>query len=160
VASLPYRFKGGMAPAVSQEHHHRSTTKSPHHQQVMSKIDRRHHARQVQQAKNKAYQRNAGIFSGQKGAPRIVTVVPLTADGDTVGAVRSLNQSLDQEGVVAAGKPNTVTVDRFKQTLQYVPVERDLLGVLDACRVADFVVLVLSAQEEVDPEGELLLRTM
>jgi len=39
-------------------------------------------------------------------------------------------------------------------------VKRDLLSVLDACKVADFVVLVLSAKQEVDEHGELLLRSI
>lgn len=35
---------------------------------------------------------------------------------------------------------------------------RDLLSVCDACRAADFVVLVMSAHEPVDETGELLIR--
>jgi pre-rRNA-processing protein TSR1 len=51
-------------------------------------------------------------------------------------------------------------VDRFKQKIQYLVVKRDLLACLDACRIADFVVFILSAQEEVDAEGELILKSV
>jgi pre-rRNA-processing protein TSR1 len=51
-------------------------------------------------------------------------------------------------------------IDRFKQNVQYLVVKRDLLASLDACRVADYVVFVLSSQEEVDEEGELILKAI
>jgi pre-rRNA-processing protein TSR1 len=44
--------------------------------------------------------------------------------------------------------------------VQYLIVKRDLLAALDACRVADFVVFILSAHEEVDAEGELILKSV
>jgi pre-rRNA-processing protein TSR1 len=53
-----------------------------------------------------------------------------------------------------------VPVDRFKQKLQYVPLKRDLTACLDAARIADFIVLVLSAEVEVDALGELILRSV
>jgi pre-rRNA-processing protein TSR1 len=51
-------------------------------------------------------------------------------------------------------------IDRFKQSVQYLVVKRDLLACLDACRVADYVVFVLSSQQEVDEEGELILKAI
>lgn len=53
-----------------------------------------------------------------------------------------------------------IRVERFKQKIQWIVVRRDLLSVLDACKVADFVVLVLSANQEVDKHGELILRSI
>ena len=41
-----------------------------------------------------------------------------------------------------------------------MPTKYDLMDALDVCRMADFVVLVLSAEVEVDEEGELLLRSI
>lgn len=52
-------------------------------------------------------------------------------------------------------------VDRFKQKLQYIiPQDRDFRTALDACKVADFVIFILSAIEEVDEYGETLLRAI
>jgi pre-rRNA-processing protein TSR1 len=101
------------------------------------------------------------VFSGRDGAPRIVAVLPLCADADARDAIRRLNGSLDIEAELAEGAASVrVPVDRFKQKLQYLPLRRDLTTCLDAARVADFVVVVLSATTQVDPLGELILRSV
>ncbi|KAI1294031.1 hypothetical protein F5Y03DRAFT_326274 [Xylaria venustula] len=134
--------------------------KTPH-QQIMSKIDRRNQAKQRQLTKHKEHQKEASIFMGRDGAPRIVAVIPLCADGDALAAIRNLNGSLDIECDVSASTSTfRVPVDRFKQKLQYVPVKRDLSICMDAARVADFIVFILSAQTEVDPLGELIIRSI
>ncbi|KAH7040418.1 uncharacterized protein B0I36DRAFT_10065 [Microdochium trichocladiopsis] len=136
----------------------RGLRKTPH-QQVMSKFDRRNQAKQRQLLKHKEHLKEASVFAGRDGAPRIVAVVPLCNDADVPAAIRSLNASLDIEAEVT----NTnlrVNVDRFKQKLQYLPVEKDLTACLDATRVADFVVFMLSSSEEVDSLGELIIRSV
>ncbi|KAI1117543.1 hypothetical protein F5Y14DRAFT_353246 [Nemania sp. NC0429] len=129
------------------------------HQQIMSKIDRRNQAKQRQLTKHKEHQREASLFTGRDGAPRIVAVIPLCADGDAPSAIQSLNGSLDIEGDVLA-PTFRVSVDRFKQKLQYIPVKRDLTIAMDAARVADYIVFILSAETEVDPLGELIIRSI
>ncbi|KAI1754755.1 hypothetical protein F4782DRAFT_460162 [Xylaria castorea] len=133
--------------------------KTPH-QQIMSKIDRRNKAKQRQLIKHKEHQKEASIFLGRDGAPRIVAVLPLCADGEALAAIQSLNASLDIECDVSASTFR-VPVDRFKQRLQYIPVSsRDLSACMDAARVADYIVFVLSADTEVDPLGELIIRSI
>lgn len=123
----------------------------------MSKFDRRNQAKQRQLAKRKEHIEETAIFSGRDGAPRIVAVVPLCPDSDPSFAIKQLTQSIDIEAEIE-DRPFRVSVDRFKQKLQYVPLKRDLTSVLDGTKVADFVVVMLSADEEVDPLGELMLR--
>ncbi|KAK4133285.1 DUF663-domain-containing protein [Trichocladium antarcticum] len=132
--------------------------KTPH-QQVMSKLDRRNQAKQRQMNKAREHQNDTLVFAGKDGAPRNVAVIPLCADSDVTAAIRSLNGSVDIESEVQDG-PFRVSVDRFKQKLQYIPLTRDLNTCLDAARVADFIVLVLSAEVEVDSLGELILRSV
>nr|UWK20469.1 ribosomal biogenesis protein [Trichoderma rubi] len=177
-----------MSAAVA--HHHRPTTKVTHkpfkskaaskhelrdrakgrvpnekgsrktpHQQVMSKFDRRNQAKQTRLTKHKEHLKETSIFSGKDGAPRVVAVIPLCADGDAKAAIQSLNSSVDIETEISS---NTfqVPVDRFKQKLQYVALERNLSACLDAASAADFVVVVLSASVEVDGLGELILRSV
>ncbi|KAI0025823.1 DUF663-domain-containing protein [Xylariomycetidae sp. FL0641] len=132
--------------------------KTPH-QQVMSKFDRRNQAKQRQLAKFKEHQKETSLFTGKDGAPRIVAIIPLCAGGDVSAAIRALNGSLDIESDIPA-TTFRVPVDRFKQKLQYVPVNRDLNACMDAARVADYVVFVLSAEVEVDPLGELIIRSI
>ncbi|KAL0940966.1 pre-rRNA processing protein [Colletotrichum truncatum] len=134
----------------------RGQRKTPH-QTVMSKFDRRNQAKQRQLAKRKEHLEETSVFVGKDGAPRIVAVVPLCKDGDAAAAIKQLNGSLDIEAEVEE-TPFRVSIDRFKQKLQYIPLKRDLNAVLDASRVADFVVVMLSADVEVDDLGELMLR--
>lgn len=136
----------------------RGQRKTPH-QQIMSKLDRRNQAKQARLSKHKEHLRETSIFAGRDGAPRIVAVLPLCADGDAHAAVGALNASLDIDAHVHGGS-FTVSVDRFKQKLQYVPLKRDLTACLDVARVADFVVALLSADDEVDALGELILRSV
>ncbi|KAK3943539.1 hypothetical protein QBC46DRAFT_456839 [Diplogelasinospora grovesii] len=177
-----------MPGLVAGGHSHRPTTKSSHkpfksrkatkgslrdaakgkvekgqrktpHQQVMSKLDRRNRNKQLQQNKHNEHLRETTVFAGKDGAPRNVAVIPLCGDCDVAVAIKSLNESLDIDAETQ-NSPFRVPVDRFKQKLQYIPVKRDLTACLDAARVADFVVLILSAEEEVDDLGELILRSV
>ncbi|KAF4976156.1 hypothetical protein FZEAL_7134 [Fusarium zealandicum] len=132
--------------------------KTPH-QQVMSKFDRRNQAKQNRLNKHKEHVKETSVFNGKDGAPRHVAVIPLCAGGDAKTAIQKLNGSLDIEENATDGQFR-VNVDRFKQKLQYIPLERDLSACLDAARVADFVVIVLSADVEVDELGELILRSV
>lgn len=125
----------------------------------MSKIDRRNQAKQRQQQKQKEHQQENVVFLGKDGAPRNVAVIPLCSDGDAIAAVRALNQSIDIEQEVLLGT-SRVPVDRFKQKVQYTALPRDLTACVDAARVADFVILILSADVEVDDLGELILRSV
>ncbi|ORY11599.1 hypothetical protein BCR34DRAFT_673738 [Clohesyomyces aquaticus] len=137
----------------------RGSRKTPH-QQVMSKFDRRNRAKQLRIAKDQEHARTTTLFAGKDGAPRIVAVIPLCGDVSTAAAVRSLNSSLDVEVEVPDAGWIRAEVERFKQKVQYLVVKRDLLASLDACRIADFVVFVLSCEEEVDHEGELILKAV
>ncbi|KAJ6160769.1 Ribosome biogenesis protein tsr1 [Penicillium chermesinum] len=132
----------------------------PPHQQLKSKLDRRNTARQRQQAKHQEKAQATSIFTGQNGAPRHVAIVPLSADIDAAAAIRALNESIDVSSEISQDGATRVRIDRFRQSLLYVPSKYDLMNALDICRMADFVVLVLSAETEVEDEGELLLRSI
>ncbi|KAL4910076.1 hypothetical protein BDW74DRAFT_47998 [Aspergillus multicolor] len=137
----------------------RGTRKTPH-QQLMSKLDRRNQARQKQQNKQQERAQATSIFSGQNGAPRHVAIVPLSVDIDTTAIIKSLNESVDISSEVFPNTISRIRVDRFRQNLQYLPAKYDLMSALDACRMADFVVLAISAHVEVEEQGELLLRSI
>ncbi|KAM0306709.1 hypothetical protein HYE67_002722 [Fusarium culmorum] len=138
---------------ISNEKGNRKTP----HQQVMSKFDRRNQAKQARLNKHKEQVKDTLVFAGKDGAPRHVALIPLCAGTDLNATIKQLNSSVDIEDNADGGNYR-VTVDRFKQKLQYIPIERDLNACLDAARVADFVIVVLSASVEVDELGELILR--
>lgn len=126
----------------------------------MSKFDRRNQARQKQQVKHKEHLRETNVFAGRDGAPRIVAVIPLCEDGDVAAAVRLLSGSLDIEAEIPEEGIVRMDIDRFKQKVQYVIPKRDLMACMDAGRVADFVIFILSPEQEVDPLGELIVRSV
>lgn len=126
----------------------------------MSKLDRRNQSRQKQQLKHQERAQTVSLFSGQNGAPRHVAVVPLSVDIDTAAVIRSMNESVDASADVAPDSLTRVRIDRFRQSLQYMPSKHDLMNALDVCRMADFVVVVLSSEVEVDEQGELMLRAI
>jgi pre-rRNA-processing protein TSR1 len=73
---------------------------------MISKIDRRHKARQIAQNKHKTLLKETKIFDGRKGAPRIVAVVPLCEDGDAAAAVKDLSEmeaEVPESGVLTTG---------------------------------------------------------
>lgn len=139
---------------------HEKTNRKPLHQQVMSKIDRRHHARQLKQLKHQENVKSTSVFSGQNGAPRIVAVIPLCEENDSSLAVQKLSEDIGNDALTYFSGALKVRVDRFKQDIMYLPVSRDLIPALDACRVADFVILLLSPSQGAGDQGELILRAI
>lgn len=126
----------------------------------MSKFDRRNQARQKQQTKHKEHLRETNVFAGRDGAPRIVAVIPLCEDANAAAAIRSLSNSLDIEAEIPDEGFLRTDIDRFKQKIQYVVVKRELIACLDAGRTADFVIFILSPDQEVDELGELIIRSV
>ena len=125
----------------------------------MSKIDRRNHAKQLRVNKLAQREKEESVFAGRDGAPRVVALIPLCDDVNAGEAVKKLNSSVDVEQAPAQSSGACrVEVPRFKQKIQYLTPRRDLIECLDACRVADFVVFLMSATEEVDELGEQTLK--
>ena len=145
----------GKVEKSSKSHNHKSLS-----QRVMSKVDRRNQSRQKQQAKHQERAKSTSVFSGQNGAPRIVVVVPLSEDVGSSSAIQSLNDSLDLEATSPSPGLCTVRIERFKQSVQYVTTQRNLLYTLDACKAADFVLFVLSPTQEVGKSEEWMLRAI
>jgi pre-rRNA-processing protein TSR1 len=137
----------------------RGGRKTPH-QQLKTKLDRRNTARQRQALKHQERSQATSIFAGQSGAPRHVAILPLSADVDAAAAIASINESVDILTDASPDGPTRVRIERFRQSVQYVPAKYDLISALDVCRMADFVVLVLSSEVEVDEDGEMLLRSI
>ncbi|KAL1954450.1 hypothetical protein VTO42DRAFT_1174 [Malbranchea cinnamomea] len=138
----------------------RGSRKTPH-QQLMTKLERKNQARQKQRLKRQAKAEATSIFSGQNGAPRHIAVIPLAYGVNTTEAISLLNQSVDvppeeglNEGIFQ------IRIDRFKQNVAYIPAKLDLISALDACRIADFVVFVLPADETLNEQAQLLLRSV
>ncbi|KAI8994012.1 ribosome biogenesis protein tsr1 [Trametes punicea] len=126
------------------------------------RTNRRNSAKQVQLKKRQGLVSATRIFSGVDGAPRIVAIVPLTEDVKARDVSEKLAQAID---ATLEEDANTglqkLRADRFKTSLQFMPLPyRQMYASLDACKVADYVVFVLSPNVEVDQWGDTLLRTL
>ena len=165
---------------------HKSSPLSASGNAIGSRQHRKNAAKQAQLAKRAALVQSnrifdqsptsgAGLAKGSGGAPRICAVVYLAEDGDSWDAVRQLESEGDDGGVKplpgrsvdqarAANLPLAeLEATRFRQTIQFLPMPYGALyPTLDACKCADFVLLVLSASTSIEPGswGELCLRTL
>lgn len=121
----------------------------------LSKIERRNLAKQLKQNKiddTKQIRRMYDLVE------KNVCVISLTEDVDPVVIAQRLLGSEDIQ--LAYPSVTVVKNTRFKLTMRFVVPDHSLmLAILDAARVADFVVFGLSATEEVSPQfGEQILR--
>ncbi|UZJ55097.1 hypothetical protein CBS101457_004417 [Exobasidium rhododendri] len=117
-----------------------------------------------------------GISSSSSGgAPRIVVVCTLTQDVDSWDAIKQLQDEGEEGGVRAVeGKSYEdarsngqifveLDLTRHKTTLQLHPIPYGALyPLLDACKAADFVLLLLSSNSSIEPGswGEMAMRTL
>ncbi|KAA8917636.1 hypothetical protein TRICI_000237 [Trichomonascus ciferrii] len=125
-----------------------------------SKMNRKNTANQLKSNKVTEVLENRKLFDGRHGAPKIVALVPLTDDCDPVPIISAINKSVDVEDLVPNPGVLDVSVDRFKQKLKYIIPPKNFMAILDAAKVADFVVFALSPTTEVDEFGELLIRSI
>ncbi|EMD37700.1 hypothetical protein CERSUDRAFT_114337 [Gelatoporia subvermispora B] len=155
--------KGSLKEAAKGRANHQSQkSTASSNVAAQSRLNRRNNSKQTQIKKRQSLVSATRVFSGVDGAPRIIAVVPLTEDVDTRKVATALTQALD--GEVDESSSNglwKLRADRFKTSLQFIPLPyKRLYATLDACKAADYVVLVLSPNVEVDTWGDTLLRTL
>lgn len=90
------------------------------------------------------------------GPPRLVVLLSMTPNADVFAAMASLAALSDDAAqfTVRPG-PQTLRYASLKGRLTLLPVDRVLDDVLDACKVADIVLIVGQAEENWDEHGEL-----
>ena len=129
-------------------------------QQVMSKIDRRNKAKQARLVKQQQHARSTTVFAGASGAPRIVPIVPLSDDISVSQVIESLTTAADADAQWPMTGNIRVRIERFKQTVFFAPVKFNTESALEACKASDFVVFVLSSNQEASDEAGALLKAI
>ncbi|ODV90780.1 hypothetical protein CANCADRAFT_2506 [Tortispora caseinolytica NRRL Y-17796] len=132
----------------------KASTKKNHH--VLAKNERKNAAKQLRALKDSELDTIKRMYSK---ISKIVAVVPLCSDIDSAEIVRSLCNSVDTDPIITNAMP-IVHINRFKQSLQFITPSRSLLSILDSCQIADFVILALSGNVEVDSYAEQCLRCL
>jgi pre-rRNA-processing protein TSR1 len=133
--------------------------KTPH-QQVMSKLARRNQAKQLRMNHKEKKEGEEHIFQGTDGAAKHIAIVPLSSSIDPYSAINLLNESVDVTSIEASNGTVPVRVDRFRRNLLYLPTSFDLLKALDVCKLADWVVFVLDAEQTFGEEEDLFLKAL
>ncbi|KAJ1918583.1 ribosome biogenesis protein tsr1 [Mycoemilia scoparia] len=128
-------------------------------QRKHTKADRRNQAKLEQKKKREQLAMTTRLFTGRYRAPKIVAVIPLCSDVSTADISRNMFESVEQPFEYGK-KIQTLDVSRFNQTLRVMEVERNLIDILDAAKVADYIVFGISANTEVDSFGELCLTSI
>lgn len=100
------------------------------------------------------------IFQGTDGAAKHIAIVPLSSNIDPYAAIKVLNNSVDVPGPETSSGTVPVRVDRFRRNLLYLPTSFDLLKALDVCKLADWVVFVLDAEQTFGEEEDLFLKAL
>lgn len=126
----------------------------------MSKLARRNQAKQYRIQKKENREREENIFQGVDGAAKHVAIVPLSDAIDVYSAINSLNESVDVPSSEASGGVFPVRVDRFRRNLLYLPAKFNLLNALDVCKLADWVVFVVDAEQTYGEEEDIFLRAL
>ncbi|AOA60774.1 Ribosome biogenesis protein TSR1 (20S rRNA accumulation protein 1) [Komagataella phaffii CBS 7435] len=136
---------------------------------ITTKQERKNIAQQLRQNKILQTSLERQLFAGSNGAEKVVTILALADDIDGVDIANlllvSLNDSTaNSQDLKITDQPsiNSFRIERFKSNIKFVlPDMSNFLSVLDACKVSDFIVLGLSATEEVSPEfGEQIIRAI
>lgn len=134
-----------------------------------SKLQRRNKAKQIRSQKILASLENRKLFEGVNGAEKIITIVPLTEDCNPQDAVEKLFssaeiQQLSGDENVVPGEPSVKNyyVKQYKSNLKVIiPDLNNFLDILDAAKVADYVVFQLSGVSEVEQDlGEQIIRAL
>lgn len=79
-------------------------------------------------------------------------MLPLCPDIDMNLAIDNLYKAVEQPVPQNLG-PLNMQSERFKHKFQFVPLQRNFIDVMDAMKVADFTIMLMSAEVEVDKFG-------
>ncbi|RKP35008.1 hypothetical protein BJ085DRAFT_3381, partial [Dimargaris cristalligena] len=132
------------------------------------KIDRQNAARAFQQRKRDALAETKRLFTGRSRSTKVVAIIPLCPDVSSLSVAQQMFAAVDapypgmdqataKDSSSAPGASVTLEVERFHQTLQILQLPRHFWQILDATKVADYVIFALSAEVEVDAFGEACL---
>ncbi|OAL39268.1 hypothetical protein AYO20_01586 [Fonsecaea nubica] len=152
-------LKGQAKGKVESQRSERGQRKTPH-QQVMSKLARRNQAKQLRMHHKDKKEGEELMFQGVDGAAKHIAVVPLSSDVDPYSAIKTLNESVDVSDSNVSSGTVPVRVDRFRRNLLYLPAKFDLFNALDICKLADWVIFVLDAEQKYGEEEDLFLRSL
>lgn len=134
---------------------------------VISKLDRKHNSKQLRDNKIGETKLIRKLFEGSQGTEKIITVISLTKDiAANQIASRLINSIKDEENqpdiIIESPSIQSFKLGRFRSNIKVIiPDQTNLLSILDAAKISDYVIFGLSAQEEIETNyGETILRSV
>ncbi|GBB94661.1 hypothetical protein RclHR1_00240009 [Rhizophagus clarus] len=163
-SNKPFKSKHATKGAIKDKEKGKVNRKPIKHSSAnlrsITRVDRRNAAKLEQQKKREEVLKANRFFEGRHGTPKIVAVVPLCTDVNSYSAVKSIYSSIGlQDPPILKGVAH-INAERFKQKIQFILLERNFVDILDACKIADYILFVISAEVEVDHFGELCLKAI
>ncbi|CAG8658781.1 18905_t:CDS:10 [Dentiscutata erythropus] len=152
--------KGSLKDQAKGKIKRKSVKQSTPRPNFVSKADRRNAAKLEQRKKREELIKANRFFEGRNSTPKIVAVIPLCSDVNSLNVVENIYASVEQSAPSISGSIAFLNTERFKQKVQFILLERNFIDILDACKVADFMLFILSAKVEVDQFGELCLKAI
>lgn len=134
---------------------------------VLTKLERKNTAKQLKEKKILDTKLVRKLFEGSNAAEKIITVISLTKDISAPAILSQLISATNDDEMApqidfTAPAVASIKLDKFKCTTKFIlPESSNLISILDAAKVSDYVIFGLSAEEEVDKEyGEQILRAV
>lgn len=134
---------------------------------VYSKTERKNFAKQVKDRKIAEAKLARKVFEGSHGTEKIVTIIPLTDDISAVEMASMLfnfefEGESDAEHKFESPSVKSLRIKRFKSNVKVIlPEQNDMIAILDATKVSDFIIFGLSALKEAEETwGEQILRAV
>jgi pre-rRNA-processing protein TSR1 len=155
-----FASKGALKDAakgkVSSSGEDRGKRRTPY-QQTMSKLARKNQAKQLRNNHKDRQEDESRIFHGIGGAPKHVAIVPLAPDVDVEATIKALTGG---SGTVEPQSNGTtyLMVERFRRNLLFLPAKFDPLNAMDICKLADWVLFVLTPDQRYDEDVDMLLK--
>ncbi|CAH1782691.1 unnamed protein product, partial [Owenia fusiformis] len=149
-----HRSKGALEKETKGRTNVISLTKKT--KKLTSKLNRRNQASQLRKLKRDEVLNQKRQRGGTNCPPLSVVVLPLCEGVDSQSVVKLLGRS-DDEAVVTSSTTGAthISVPRFKQRFSFLQPNREkLYDVLDALKVADAILLIMSAEYGIDAFGE------
>lgn len=165
----PFKSKHASKGQLKNQHKgkvEKATSGSAKANKVISKLERKNSAKQLKENKISETKLTRKIFEGSQGAEKAVTIIALTDDISTADIahklINSAGEVTGEEVVFTYPSVTNVKVQRFKSNLKVIlPDQQNLMAVLDAAKISDFVIFGISAEKEVEQAyGEQLLRAI
>lgn len=137
---------------------------------VVSKLERKNLSKQQRDNKILETKLTKRLFEGNSGAEKIVTIITLTDDLSAVDIANRLFNEQENNDNGSTAKFNfdypsvtNINIGKFKTNLKVIiPHQSNMISILDAAQVSDFVLLGISATEEIGENsfGETILRAL